>query len=358
MATIRLNANSQPACIPIPSWFIHNYMPKAMGGYIKVYLYLVAAFYEQHEVLSIEEIATLLSMLSSEVIGALEYWQEQKILTFNAISTDDFEVNFIFSPSPKAQAPDIQDHTQAPVHTRNYVEQTRPNYSPTELTIYLQDPEVQKLYKTSEKALGRLLSSSDQQILFGLYDWLHMPIDLIEYLLDYCATKGHTSMRYIEKTAIGWINDGITTLEHAKMRSQADKVYFKILSEVGLGTQNITKVQKEFIDTWLHTYNLSLEVILEGCRRAAAQAQNPSLKYLNAIFKDWHKNNVSSLEDIKKLDAAFISKQQLQATPVKQPSKAPVKKTTFNTIQGRDWDFNELERLERDRMKRLLNEGS
>lgn len=358
MATLKLIADNQPSSISVPSWFIHNYMPKAMGGYVKVYLYLLTAYYEQNELLSIEEIATLLSMLSSEVIGALKYWQEQKILTFNAISAEDFEVSFNFAPQPQVST-EIDKGTQlTPVNTRNYIEQTRPNYTPTELAIYLQDPQIQELYKISEKSLGRLLSSSDQQILFGLYDWLHMPIDLIEYLLDHCASKGHTSMRYIEKTAIGWLNDGVTTLELAKMRSDTDKIYFKILSEVGLGTQNITKVQKDYINKWLNSYKLNIEIILEGCRRTAAQTKNPSLRYLDTIFTNWYKNNVSSLEDIEKLDKAFVSKQQTQSSNNKTNTKSPIKQTSFNSIQGRDWDFNELERLERDRMKRLLNEGS
>ena len=164
-------------------------------------------------------------------------------------------------------------------------------------------------------------------------------------------------MRYIEKTAIAWLNDGVNTLQQAKSRSNTDKLYFKILSEVGLGTQNITQVQKEFINKWLNTYKLSLEVILEGCRRTSAQTKNPSLNYLDSIFTNWHKNSVTSLDDVKKLDDAFTTK-KAQTPNHRSGNKSPIKKTAFNRMQGRDWDFTELEKLENDRMKRLLNEGS
>ncbi|HHX63044.1 MAG TPA: DnaD domain protein [Epulopiscium sp.] len=374
MATLKLTTDNHSSSIAVPSWFVHDYMPLAMGGYVKVYLYLLTAYYERTELLTIEDTAALLSMLSSEVIAALEYWQSKNILTFSALSKEDFEVSFtLTAPSKsgdleaaslKATDTDLvaahikkveQAKNETPVKTNTYIQQTRPNYSPSELSIYLQDSQVQELYKMAEKSLGRLLSSSDQQILFGLYDWLHMPLNLIEYLLDYCATKGHTSMRYIEKTAIGWLNDGVNTLEQAMMRSNTDKLYFKILSEVGLGTQNITQVQKEFIGKWLNTYKLSIEVILEGCRRTSAQTKNPSLNYLDTIFTSWHKNNVISLEDITKLDNAFTSK-QAQTPKYNSNNKSPIKKTAFNSLQGRDWDFTELEKLENDRMKRLLNE--
>lgn len=361
MATLKLTTNNHSSSISVPSWFIHDYMPHAMGGYVKVYLYLLTAYYERKELLTIEDTAALLSMLSSEFISALDYWESKNILTFNQVSDGEFEVSFSLTKPNKFKGKDnITDEKikkiKPPLKTNSYLQQTRPNYSPSELSIYLQDPQVQELYKMAEKSLGRLLSSSDQQILFGLYDWLHMPLDLIEYLLDHCATRGHTSMRYVEKTGMAWLNDGVNTLDQAKLRSSNDKLYFKILSEVGLGTQNITQVQKEFINKWLNTYKLSIEIVLEGCRRTSAQTKNPSLNYLDKIFTNWHKNDVASLEDIKKLDEAFAAKQS--QTPRRgSKARSPIKKTAFNSMQGRDWDFSELEKLENDRMNRLLNKG-
>lgn len=363
MATLKLTTDNHSSSIPVPSWFIHDYMPGAMGGYVKVYLYLLTAYYERQALLSIEETANLLSMLSSEVIAALEYWQDLKLLTLTTLSQEDFEVSFTFI-KPDLSCPiekpekNIIGEQAPPVTPKTYIQQTRPNYSPSELTIYLQDAQVQQLYKIAETELGRLLSSSDQQILFGLYDWLHMPLDLIEYLLSHCATRGHTSMRYIEKTAIAWLNDDVHSLQQAKNRSDTDKLYFKILSEVGLGTQNITQVQKDYINKWLNEYQLDIDVILEGCRRTSAQTKNPSLRYLDSIFKSWHTNKVTSLNDIKKLDDAFASKQQNQPNQRRANTKPAVKQTTFNSIEGREWDFSELERLEQNRMNRLLNEGS
>ncbi len=368
MATLKLTTDNHSSSISVPSWFIHDYMPQAMGGYVKVYLYLLTAYYERTELLTIEDTAALLSMLSSELISALEYWQSKNILTFNALSTEEFELSFSLTPPLKdaeIEATEVTTEIEVPkqdpepkkaIKTNTYIQQTRPNYSPSELSIYLQDPQVQELYKMAEKSIGRLLSSSDQQILFGLYDWLHMPVDLIEYLLNHCATKGHTSMRYIEKTAIAWLNDGVNSLEQAQNRSKTDKVYFKILSEVGIGSQNITQVQKEFMDKWLNTYKFSMEVILEGCRRTSAQTKNPSLNYLDSIFTNWHENKVASLDDIGKLDAAFAAK-QAQTPRRASNTKSPIKKTAFNSMQGRDWDFTELEKLQDDRMKRLLDGG-
>ena len=36
------------------------------------------------------------------------------------------------------------------------------------------------------------------------YDELHMSADLIEYLVEYCVSRGRKSMRYIETVALAW----------------------------------------------------------------------------------------------------------------------------------------------------------
>jgi len=46
---------------------------------------------------------------------------------------------------------------------------------------------------------------------------LDFSTDLIEYLVEYCVSKGHTSIRYIEKVALAWADNHITTVEQAKL---------------------------------------------------------------------------------------------------------------------------------------------
>ena len=55
MATLKLTTDNHSSSISVPSWFIHDYMPHAMGGYVKVYLYLLTAYYERTELLTIED---------------------------------------------------------------------------------------------------------------------------------------------------------------------------------------------------------------------------------------------------------------------------------------------------------------
>ncbi len=114
--------------------------------------------------------------------------------------------------------------------------QSRPEYSQEELNVYRrQNASIIELFSTAEQCLGRLLSPTDQKVLYGFYDWLNMPIDLIKYLLEYCKERNHTQLRYIESVAVDWNNNGIKTVEQAQLKTLKNKNYFTILKRLGLG---------------------------------------------------------------------------------------------------------------------------
>lgn len=64
----------------------------------------------------------------------------------------------------------------------------------------------------AETYLGRPLIRPEQTKLISFHDDLGMDIDLIDYLLEYCITRNHTSFIYIEKVAQTWAGAGIHTL--------------------------------------------------------------------------------------------------------------------------------------------------
>lgn len=352
--------SSEPTTISVPYWFVKNYMPAALGGYVKVYLH-VLTLYTTQEGLDLSKAAIALDMLYSEVIAALKYWDNLSIIQFTTLSDEDFEIRVNFDEPAEQSTPNVflesSPKAKALPVSKTYIQQTRPNYSAQELNIYRsEDKSITQLFLIAEQYLGRLLSSTDQQVLFGLYDWLHMPLDLIEYLIEYCVSNNHTAIRYIEKVAISWVDSGILSVEAAKLRATNDKRYHTILNELGLSSQQITSIQKEYIDKWLDTYKLNLSIVLEGCKRAVAQTKNPSLKYLDAMLSSWYNTKVTNLEDIEKLDKAYSSTVAKKASA---PTKSAAKKNgRFTNIASHNWDFDQLERLEQEYIERKLHGGN
>ncbi len=340
--------------VHLPYWFVVDYMPKALGGYLKVYIYLFALSNSSCESdFSLEETAVALDMLYSEVVQALKYWDKEKVLCFKESAKKQFELQFFLEKPTKFQS-DLE--ADLPL-SKTLISHTRPEYRTEEINLYIKDSaSVAKLFKIAEQYLGRLLTITDQKILYSFYDWLHMPFDLIEFLIEYCASSNHTAIHYIEKVAISWVDAGINTVEKAKEKIALDRRYFKILSALGSTKTSITLAEKKCIDKWLNDYAFNIEVILEACRRTVMQTNKPSLNYVDSILLSWHQSKVKNLDDVTLIDKAFESKRQIASQDMYQP-KRPNKSAKFTDIYSHNWNFEELEKLESEYIDRKLNGG-
>ena len=81
------------------------------------------------------------------------------------------------------------------------------------------DPAFSAILAEAQRVLGHRLSTPDLKKLFGIYDYLALPPEVIMVLLNHCVelSKGRLpSMRFIEKEAYAWVNREILTLEQAE----------------------------------------------------------------------------------------------------------------------------------------------
>lgn len=351
MAYVKFISNT-PSSFSVPYWFAMDYMPQASGGYVKVYLYMLALYQSSsQENVQLEEIAKTLDMLLSELIAALEYWHTAGVLTFKLLKEEEFELGFATTkPETQFKTPEIP--IAATASPRTFIQQTRPHYSADELNLYCQEhASISNLFTVCEKHLGRLLSATDQQVLYGLYDWLNLPLNLIEYLVEYCTSNNHTHIRYIEKVALGWVDQGITTVESAKAQVAITKQYRTILKALGMTGETITKHQRRLLDKWLTDYAFDLSVILEACNRTVTYSSSPNLNYLGSILDKWHDNGIKNIEDIKQLDAAHTKEKEPQVTTASPKAKS--KNPHFTTTYSHNWDLAELEKREREYIEKM-----
>ena len=70
-------------------------------------------------------------------------------------------------------------------------------------------------------------------ILF-IMDKLGFSEDLTDYLIQYCVDRGKRDFRYIEKVAISWAEQGITTQKQAaSLAGKYDKDVYEIMRALG-----------------------------------------------------------------------------------------------------------------------------
>ncbi|MCD8037135.1 MAG: DnaD domain protein, partial [Clostridiales bacterium] len=270
-----------------------------------------------------EEMAESLKMTESDVKKAIVYWDEkgEKI------------VRKKLSPA-------------------YHIPSAAPDYSTEEINYYMtHNEDFRSLLNNAESYLGKLLSISEIKTLYSLHDWLRLPLEVIEILLAYCTENGHRSMRYIEKVAISWADDGVndmaSALSHIKDYSD---VYMRIMRALGIGGKQPVAKQKEYMKNW--TSSMPLDLILYGCEKAALVVTNGNpFPYADKIFENWKKNGIDTVEKAKEADKKFAENR----TTKTQTSKTAPKKDKFNYEQ-RNWDYEELERIKRRDLKKYLEE--
>ena len=222
--------------------------------------------------------------------------------------------------------------------------------TPDHISELKQNEEVSQLLYIAEQYLAKTLTPTEMQKIFFFYDELHMSADLIEYLVEYCVSRGRKSMRYIETVALAWTRDGVTTVEMARdASSRFSKDYYTILKAMGISGRNPVENEISYIDTWRKTYGFDLELIQEACSRTVLSTGQPSFQYADKILSGWKKKNVHTLEDVRLLDAEHKKRQLEKAVSrKKQPAAQSQSNNRFNNFHQRDYDFAEYE-------KRLLN---
>ena len=179
-----------------------------------------------------------------------------------------------------------------------------------------------------------------------LYDSLQFSSELIEYLIEYCVSNGHKSMRYIEKVALAWADKGIQTVKQAKAASSGyNDTAFSVLGAFGITNRTAGKVEQDYIKKWTDVYCFDSDIIVEACNRTLKKTHQPSFEYADSILSRWKDANVKNTSDIKRIDMEFEQNQQSSAVKRNNAYNNAVKASNnrFNNFNQRNTDIDSLE---------------
>ncbi|MBQ9029941.1 MAG: DnaD domain protein [Parasporobacterium sp.] len=357
MSNFTLKQDGFASYTTVSNCFIEQFMPYAAGEFVKIYIYLLKCVNENKSELSISRIADAFNNTEKDVVRALKYWQRKGLLrlTFDEENTlTSLNIVSLTDLTESGEAPVKEkltlNVTGAPVpgQPRDTVKEgpelpKKREYSQTEILAFSDQEEISQLFYIIQKYLGRPLSGQDTNTVLYLLDGLKFPADLIEYLFEYCVSRNHRSIRYIEKTALNWAENGVRTVHAAKLMSSmyTDGCY-QVLAAFGLNNRQPTRNEAEFVSRWTLSYGFPLQIVLLACSKTMDQLHQPSFEYTDAILKNWKSRGVTTAEDVRKLDEVF--EQSSRRKEHKEiPEKQTAVNTRFNNFAQRSYDYSALE---------------
>ena len=345
MKKLTLTNHAQEKTTVLENEFIDHYMAEANGEYVKVYLLLLRHLNSPDGSLSVSRIADILDDTEKDVIRALNYWKKQGLLDFEptdltAAPSAEQAVNKAASeealpvPGKSAAGSASEPATAAPAQNIQPYRNRR------------EREEFKELLFVAEQYLGKTLSATEIDTITYFYDTLHMSTDLIEYLIEYCVENGHKSMHYIQKVALAWAEQKISTVAGAKANTVLyNKNCYSVLNAYGIKGRVPASSEITFIRRWNEEYGFSLELILEACSRTMNTIHQPSFDYTESILKSWLAKGVKHLEDVEALDAEYLlEKERKKKKDKNAAAPSGAKNNKFNNFEGRNYDMNDLER--------------
>ena len=407
MTAINISSDIATSFTTVSDIFIDQYMPKANGEFVKVYLYLLRATGSGAGIATISEIADHFSNTEADIIRALNYWASEGILQVqtgadgqimginlcslsvsgmqaaqsniqSAVADNAAQNNLQNSVVNNAAQNILQNSVVnnaaqniSTVNTRMHdsvVEKlksqtpdkaasSQKEYTLDEIKEFRKNPDISELFFIIETYLKHTLSSTDTNMVLYWLDELHFSTDLVEYLVEYCITKGHSSLRYMNKVALGWGDAGIKTVDQAKDDAAAhSQIYYSVMKALGITGRNLVDSEVSLINKWVGEYGFDIELVKAACSKTISAIQKPSFEYTDSILANWRKKDVHTLKDVEVLDANFAKANKASATGSSQSTNAAngsskpksnnsSSKNKFNNFNQRNNDYDKLEKL-------------
>lgn len=407
MTAINISSDIATSFTTVSDIFIDQYMPKANGEFVKVYLYLLRATGSGAGIATISEIADHFSNTEADIIRALNYWSSEGILQVqtgadgqimginlcslsvsgmqaaqsniqSAVADNAAQNNLQNSVVNNAAQNILQNSVVnnaaqniSTVNTRMHdsvVEKlksqtpdkaasSQKEYTLDEIKEFRKNPDISELFFIIETYLKHTLSSTDTNMVLYWLDELHFSTDLVEYLVEYCITKGHSSLRYMNKVALGWADAGIKTVDQAKDDAAAhSQIYYSVMKALGITGRNLVDSEVSLINKWVGEYGFDIELVKAACSKTISAIQKPSFEYTDSILANWRKKDVHTLKDVEVLDANFAKANKASATGSSQSTNAAngsskpksnnsSSKNKFNNFNQRNNDYDKLEKL-------------
>ena len=262
----------------MPSIVVDKYIKIATETQLKVLLFLMRNISQE---IDSSKIADALSLPKSEVEDALLFWSQRELLNCEQVNEQDKKPVIINSSLP----------SRADVIKRG-----------------LEDENLKFLLREAQLKFGRNLKQNESQLLVSLYDDYDMKVSVILLLLGYAAREGKCNLSFVKKTAAEWLENGVETVEAADeliaKQAKQNLAWSIVQNAFGIDRRKPSTKELELSNIWINEWKISVNLLKAAYDTCIDSKAKLSMPYIAKIIEQWHKEGVTSADEIKKNQAS------------------------------------------------------
>lgn len=265
---------------PLENMFIQQYLVKAPGDYVKVYIYcLNLCHWPMGDVhVSYESIAETLRLNCEDVQRALRYWCKLGVMSVECFEEQlEMEIYSVKETMARNEASDGQTLYTYRAFNNELSDAFHPRILDTQDYLLYQD--MINIFEVSQEYV----------------------IEAVKYSVK---TSGDVNIpyKYVERVIEAWKNDNINSVSELKTYlEKRDSTYRELCSVLRyLGMNRAPTIPElNYYKKWTDEFGFSFDAIKEACN-ATVGASNPTIKYLDSIITALHEKKASTPQQIAK----------------------------------------------------------
>lgn len=310
MAGYKVSPSGWNGFFPVPMDVVDRHLKLAPPDAIRTLLYLL-----RHGTTcpDAKEIAVALGIDEISAGEALDYWVADGLLSSEETPEPVASKSVAASPvvpSPPETAAPVASPSSEPSAPAVVVKSGKmPGYSHTQIRdAFTAHPELRSLFASAEEIFAHPLSDAVINLLYGLFDWFELPVDVIVTVLRRCDGGGRLRPAAIKDEAENFYKHGAVTKEKAERYAaeldERDATVDETARLLRITDHTPYTRERKAFETWRYSYGFDRDVVAIALEVAQKNTESPAysvdlLPYMQKVLSNWFKGGVRTAEEAR-----------------------------------------------------------
>ena len=289
----KINWGSSEGVFAVPDT-VADSLKLANGKAVKVLLYIL-----KNKISNIDfsVVSAALGITDEDVEDAMSFWQQVGVVYAEGNKPAE---------AVKQQAVALPDTKPTEISAERAKEKATKMLSPAEIAERAESvEEIKFLFNAAEATLGRVLTYTEQRTIIWLYEYYGIAPDILMMIMDFAVSQNKASIGFIEKIAVTWHDNGVTTHDQAEREIRQLNSFYSLSGQISSKLElnrTLTPTERKFVNDWA-AKSISIDLIILAYERTIDSIGKVKFSYMNTILLDWYSKGCASPNDVKSLEA-------------------------------------------------------